>query len=130
VNALNILIVGDNRWLIKALRLMIEGEPELAVMGTCSIHEVGDSAQRLQPDSIIFLPEFSFALYHPTLIHLHKMQPNCKLVIITPVDADIYETNLLKAEGYVFISHSKLHTDLLPKLKFWSRKSQETEHEQ
>lgn len=121
MDLLKIIIVGDNSWLVKALRLLIEAEPELAIVGTCSIGEVESYSQKLQPHILLFLPEVSVAHHHPILAQLRRQHPRCKMVMITPTEAKLYETNLSKTQGLEFITDDKLHTDLLAKLKLWSK---------
>ncbi|MBW4438464.1 MAG: hypothetical protein KME04_15090 [Pleurocapsa minor GSE-CHR-MK-17-07R] len=111
-----VLLVGENAWLIRALYLLIAGDPNLQVVGSCTVQEVVQTTARLSPQIIVFLPEISLISSEVTFLDLRRLFPDLYMLLITPVDAIFYETITIGKRVDEFITQSKLNTDLLPRI--------------
>lgn len=113
----SILLVGENTWLIRALRLLIESDPILRVSGDCTISNVLVVSKQIAPDIILFLPEISLIDTQHVFVELHKLLPSLILILITPVDAELYEAISARIPVDGFVTQGSLNADLLPKIR-------------
>lgn len=120
----SILLVGNNHWLLKALHLLLETEPEFCVKAICDLENTITLSQRIRPDMILFLPAISFISCQQILSKLHTILPRAFLMFITPVEAALYEGSG-SDEQYQFISQNQLAADLIPRIWTHFRKFQD-----
>ena len=129
MQSFSVLLVGENKWLLKALRALVESDPMFMVTGTCSLQDVLAKSEQLLPDMLVFLPEVSFMSCQEVLSTLRSEYFQPCLLLITPVDAALYESIIPSADAYQFISQSQINTDLLPRIRQYVSECQDTEHE-
>lgn len=113
----SVLLVGENTWLIRALWLLIESDPILMVSGACAVSHIMAVSKQLAPDIVLFLPEISLVHTQSVFVELHKLLPQLILILITPVDAGLYEANSVRIPVDGFVFQGSLNTDLLPKIR-------------
>lgn len=117
MQSFSVLLVGGNKWLLKALRALVESVPMFMVSGTCSLQDVFAKSEQLLPDILGFLPEVSFMSYKEVLSTLRSEYFQPCLLLITPVDTALYESIVPSPDAYQFISLSQINTDLLPRIR-------------
>lgn len=112
----SVLLVGENHWLLRAIRLMLDGAPRIVVTDACPNADVVTMAQRLCPDVIVFLPEVSLANCRETIQSLQAVLPSLDYVAIVADHALLYASQSASANRCVFISQAQLSSDLIPAL--------------
>lgn len=118
----SILLVGENTWLIRALRLLIESDSVLAVTGACAVSSLIAVSNQIAPDIILFLPEISLMDTQSMFFELHKLLPQTILIVITPIDTGFYEALSRKIPVDGFVYQGSLIADLLPKIRTFVNK--------
>lgn len=111
-----VLLVGENAWLIRALHLLIADDAQLRVAGSCTVHDVLLTAGQLSPQVVVFLPEVSLISCETIFLELRRLFPHLFVLLITPVDARLYETIAVGKPVDGFITQSRLNIDLLPRI--------------
>lgn len=112
-----ILIVGDNKWLIKAVSLLVETEPSFSVIGVCTIQDSLTVARHIRPDVVLFLPGIDFESYQRALQQLHSTMPNVAAIVITVDETLPYEERYKAMNRYRFLSQVNLNAGLLPQMQ-------------
>lgn len=127
----SLLLVGENKWLLRAIQQLIESDLTLEVCGTCIARDVMAVSKQLVPDVVLFFPEISLISSQPVFFNLQGQLPRTILIFITPVEAALYDviSSRLSVDG--FVTQGRLNTDLLPKIRTLLNPLKDTEsHEQ
>lgn len=112
-----VLLVGENRWLIRMMYVLITSDDEYTVSGDCTIRDVIIRSQEVTPDVVVYLSDISFIQSQEIFDHLDFLMPHVMQIVITPIDAALYEMGVYHTTIDGFVSQHKLDTDLLPKIR-------------
>jgi NarL family two-component system response regulator LiaR len=115
---IRILIVDDQQLIRHALRTLIEGEPDLSIVGEASdVRELINLTRQLQPDLVLLDLAVCLSHYTEVLADLQRCRPPVRTVILTMIEEEevIVQALLAGATGYLL--KSIVPQDLLQALR-------------
>lgn len=114
--SLSILLAGNNSWLLKSVKDLIQTTPGLRLLGECNLSEVIDQARQTMPEVIVILAGISLLTYREIFLTLQMSHPNTKLIVTTPLETSYYQGDPLAASFAVIIQEKNLSLELIPAL--------------
>ena len=107
---IKILLADDHRILLDGIRVILESDPDLTVVGTASNgQEVLDILTSVQPDVLLLDLQMPVMDGLETIEHVNKLYPAIKILMLTTNDEGSIITTLFKkgAIGYLLKNSSQ-----------------------
>jgi DNA-binding NarL/FixJ family response regulator len=113
-DTINVLIAGDNLWLLHSTRSLIQDAAFIERVATCSIQQARVVAARSRPDVILVLNGAMFVAHHDALTRLRHEQPEARIIITTVIEESLYEAHPFAANFDALIEEARLSHALIP----------------
>lgn len=118
----SVLIVDDHAMVRKGLRLVLEGQPDLAVVGEAgSLYEALDLAARLRPEVItldLAMPGLSGVA---SVERLRAAAPHARIVVVTMHDDPAYVRSAIAMGAAGYVNKSAADSELISAVRAVAR---------
>jgi DNA-binding NarL/FixJ family response regulator len=113
-DTIDVLIAGDNLWLLHSTQSLVQDAVFIGQVATCSIQQVRAAAERGRPDVILVLNGAMFIAHLDVLTRLRTEQPVARIIMTTVIEDSLYEGHPFAANFDALIEEARLSHALIP----------------
>lgn len=116
-DTINVLIAGDNLWLLHSTQSLVQDAAFIGQVATCSIQQARVAAERSRPDLIIVLNGAMFVAHHDVLTRLRAERPEARIIITTVIEESLYAGHPFAVNFDALIEETRLSHALIPTIR-------------